>query len=449
LIRDTTEPSRRVEGNRPAAAPNSRAMLAVGGALALLASACDRADAASLYPYWSPHAYRSADEFRSTYGSRSRPALVAPKHRHGSASERAPVPAPVPAPKGPLQIVISIDDQRISVYSGDVLVARSAVSTGVPGHPTPTGVFSVIQKQKWHRSNLYSDAPMPYMQRITWSGVALHAGILPGHPASHGCIRVSEDFAVRMWQLTKLGNRVIIARSDVAPVEISHPQLFGQKPKADISASLAVPIEAAQATPMPASEFIKPVKGIGMAADPAERSDAALPEHRATADGSSQGRPQAAPAKIEPISVFISRKQGKLFVRQGYMPLFESAVTIRDPGRPFGTHVFTAIERKENSGALRWTVVSFPEEAAGKIESIRFEPTSGRHRERDTKRAKLPVPPRASAERASAALERIEIPQDAADRIAELLSPKSSLIISDQALSEETDSDTDFIVLVR
>src|SRR5438105_3961933 len=101
-------------------------MLAVGGALALLASACDRADAASLYPYWSPYAYRSADEFRSTHGSRSRPAVVAPKHHHGSVSEHAPVPAPVPAPKGPLQIVISIDDQRISVYSGDVLVARSA-----------------------------------------------------------------------------------------------------------------------------------------------------------------------------------------------------------------------------------------------------------------------------------------------------------------------------------
>src|SRR5262249_19243522 len=158
------------------------------------------------------------------------------------------------------QIIISIADQRISVYSGDMLVGRSVVSTGVPDHPTPMGVFTVIQKQRWHRSNLYSAAPMPFMQRITWSGVAMHAGVLPGYPASHGCIRLTEDCAVRLWHLTKLGNRVIIARSDVAPVEISHPQLFAQPRKPDASASLGGPAETlktAQATAIPAgSDFI-------------------------------------------------------------------------------------------------------------------------------------------------------------------------------------------------
>src|SRR5262245_9381663 len=94
------------------------------------------------------------------------------------------------APNGPLQIIISIMDQRISVYDNGGLIARSSVSTGIPRHPTPLGVFSVISKQRWHRSNLYSAAPMPYMQRITQSGIALHAGILPGYPASHGCIRL-------------------------------------------------------------------------------------------------------------------------------------------------------------------------------------------------------------------------------------------------------------------
>jgi L,D-transpeptidase catalytic domain len=107
--------------------------------------------------------------------------------------------------KGPLQIIVSIADQRISVYDDGTLIARSSVSTGVQGHPTPVGVFSVTGKELWHQSNIYSAAPMPYMQRITWSGIALHAGVLPGHPASHGCIRLAKDFAVRLWHLTKRG----------------------------------------------------------------------------------------------------------------------------------------------------------------------------------------------------------------------------------------------------
>ena len=135
------------------------------------------------------------------------------------------------APNGPLQIIISIADQRISLYDNGALIARSSVSTGVEGHPTPLGVFSVISKHKWHRSNIYSAAPMPYMQRITWSGIALHAGDLPGYPASHGCIRLTNDFAIRLWHLTKRGTRVIIAHNDVRPVEISNSHLFVMKPK--------------------------------------------------------------------------------------------------------------------------------------------------------------------------------------------------------------------------
>jgi L,D-transpeptidase catalytic domain len=132
--------------------------------------------------------------------------------------------------KGPLQIIISVADQRISVYDDGILIARSSVSTGVQGHPTPVGVFSVIGKELWHRSNIYSAAPMPYMQRITWSGIALHAGVLPGHPASHGCIRLANDFAIRLWHLTKRGTRVIIAANNVDPIQIANPRLFS-KPK--------------------------------------------------------------------------------------------------------------------------------------------------------------------------------------------------------------------------
>ena len=121
------------------------------------------------------------------------PGQYAPyKHKHHHRQTNSET-AREPLPKGPLQIIISIADQRASLFDNGTLIARSSVSTGMEGHPTPLGVFSVISKQRWHRSNIYSAAPMPYMQRITWSGIALHAGVVPGHPASHGCIRLKND----------------------------------------------------------------------------------------------------------------------------------------------------------------------------------------------------------------------------------------------------------------
>ena len=131
--------------------------------------------------------------------------------------------------KGPLLVIISIADQRISLYDNGALVARSSVSTGVKNHPTPLGVFSVISKSRWHRSNIYSGAPMPYMQRITWSGVAMHAGVLPGYPASHGCIRMPTAFAMKMWNWTRMGARVIITPGQITPASFSHPLLVAQK----------------------------------------------------------------------------------------------------------------------------------------------------------------------------------------------------------------------------
>src|SRR5262249_37255175 len=114
------------------------------------------------------------------------------------------------APAGPLLAVVSIARQRIHVYDGTRLVAQSPVSTGMVGYRTPTGVFSILQRSRHHRSNLYSNAPMPYMQRLTWSGVALHAGALPGYPASHGCIRLPHQFAAELWGMTKVGTRVVV-----------------------------------------------------------------------------------------------------------------------------------------------------------------------------------------------------------------------------------------------
>src|SRR5579871_5148708 len=161
-------------------------------------------------------------------GAMATPADAGHRHPTEAGKSEARKPEPPKQPSGPLLLAVSIGSQKVTVYDNGTPVATSSVSTGVPGHPTPTGIFSVIQKQRWHHSNLYSNAPMPYMQRITWSGVALHAGVVPGHPASHGCIRLPAGFAVRLWGMTKIGARVIITRGDGgSPHEIQHPRLAG------------------------------------------------------------------------------------------------------------------------------------------------------------------------------------------------------------------------------
>lgn len=152
-------------------------------------------------------------------------------------------------PVGPIVVAISIDRQTLKLYDQNGLFAESPVSTGMRGHSTPMGVFSVIQKNKYHRSNIYSGAPMPYMQRVTWSGIALHAGALPGYPASHGCIRMPMNFAMRMWGWTRMGVRVIITPGEISPTDFSHPLLATRKPSAKPVAAAAEPEKHAETTP--------------------------------------------------------------------------------------------------------------------------------------------------------------------------------------------------------
>lgn len=341
------------------------------------------------------------------------------KHHHRQTNaESAKNARPEDPPKGPLQIIISITDQRVSLFDNGTLIARSSVSTGTQGHPTPLGVFSVIGKQRWHRSNIYSAAPMPYMQRITWSGIALHAGVVPGHPASHGCIRLKNDFAIQLWHLTKRGTRVIIAHDDVQPVEITNPHLF--KPKA---VSGSPEFQAATV----AGKSISPVSN----AETPETTSLPVPGP-APAGGAAK--------KIVPISVFVSRKLSKLFVRQGFSPLFDVPIKIENPEEPLGTHVFTAMEFQNEGAAIRWTVVSIPEEFP------RMSEGATKEREAPAKQTALSVP---LPDKANSALDRIEIPQDTVERISELLTPASSLIISDNGFSHETGKDTDFIVVTH
>lgn len=157
-------------------------------------------------------------------------------------------------PQGPLIISVSIAQQKLRIYDANGLYAESPVSTGMPGHSTPMGVFSVIQKQKFHRSNIYSGAPMPFMQRITWSGIAMHAGVLPGHPASHGCIRLPMAFAVKMYGWTRMGARVIVTPGEITPESFSHPLLASVKiPPQPVAAQET----KADAAPIPTTEKLE------------------------------------------------------------------------------------------------------------------------------------------------------------------------------------------------
>jgi len=406
----------------------------------------------------------------------------------------------------PIMAIVSLRNQRITVYDAEGWILRAPVSSGQKGRETPAGIFSVIQKVEDHYSNLYDDAYMPHMQRITWSGIALHGGVLPGYPASHGCIRLPFDFAARLFDATAMGMRVIVAPTDVAPVEIAHPVLFQPKPGAGAlaaarsaeaeeaarkaaQAKLAVAIayrEATRATmPVRAAENLKLRAGAQLAA--AETTlgsaisaeaklqaegakaqaavrlaelqmqwDAAKAELQPKLDAATAARDAAAAAEtarataaeaarraareLEPVSVLISRKTQRLHVRQAFEPIFESPVTIADPDRPIGTHVFTATERSSGDANLRWTVVSLDggRPPGGTIEPYgRVRGGSGRDVE--------PVP--TDSDSAKAALDRIVIPQDVLDRIAGI-APRSSLIVTDEELSSETGKGTDFVVLL-
>ncbi|MGC2116224.1 MAG: L,D-transpeptidase family protein, partial [Pseudolabrys sp.] len=144
----------------------------------------------------------------------------------------------------PIMAIVSLRDQQITVYDDKGWIMRASVSSGQKGRETPAGIFSILQKDAEHYSNMYDDAYMPHMQRLTWSGIALHGGALPGYPASHGCIRMPYDFAERLFDATRLGMRLIVAPGNAVPVAIDHPALF--KPKAGAAAAASAAAAAAE-----------------------------------------------------------------------------------------------------------------------------------------------------------------------------------------------------------
>lgn len=309
------------------------------------------------------------------------------------------------AAKGPVTIVVSTDRQHLTVYDGDTAVSDTMVSTGVADHPTPYGVFSVIEKQVFHRSTLYDDAPMPFMQRLTWSGVALHEGHVTGRPASHGCIRLPAAYARDLYRFTKRGVRVVISREDVKPIPLTEfASVFQAPPKRYVMGDAV----EAERTP---GEIEGPNNSVG----------------------NYQVKTTRNLADAMPISVLVNRKAGKLYVRRNFKPLFEVPIEIDQPERPIGAHMFVAQAASE--GATAWSSLTVP----------------GRTREAmlgDAKKAG-DVSTIAVAPNAADALKRIHIAPGVAARLASIAGPGTVFIISDEgARNKESWDGTNFIALV-
>ncbi|RZS45871.1 peptidoglycan transpeptidase precursor (ErfK-YbiS-YhnG family) [Variibacter gotjawalensis] len=392
----------------------------------------------------------------------------------------------------PIMAIVSIKSQQVTLYDADDWIVRAPVSTGTKGRETPAGVFALVEKKEDHRSNMYDDAHMPHMQRITWNGIAMHGGPLPGYAASHGCVRLPFGFAERIFGKTRMGMRVIISPNDAAPVSIAHPMLFSSQADAVAAApsraqtlsreaeDAAKAVDAAKKAVVTTARDAKPVsaalrkfeaakkradvelaaaeKALANAKDDAARAKAEERQQKAAAkaaEASAQLEATQADGKAKldaaaaakeavkaaetkktetakaardaklasvPVSLYVSRATQKLYVRRStqkpepdggerYDYSIEVPIQIRNPEKPIGTHVFTAMARGDNG--LRWSAVTIDE-----------------------------------ADSAKDALDRITIPKDVLDRIAPTALPRSSIIISDEPLSRETNYRTEFVAVL-
>jgi L,D-transpeptidase catalytic domain len=314
-------------------------VLAAAGAVGSVSQA-----EAALY-YWSDS---DAGYYRPESAQRRQ------KPRHHQASKKIQAPEKESAkPQGPLIIAISIEKQTVKIYDDNGFFAEAPVSTGMKGHPTPMGVFSIIQKHKLHHSNIYSGAPMPYMQRITWSGVAMHAGVLPGYPASHGCIRMPMAFAVKMWNWTKMGARVVVTPGEIKPTSFSHPLLVAQK---------VVPQPAApepQADTPPAAKSDK-ASDAGTADRPAS-SEANLELRSTVGHGTGATPEQPAAASL--------RDQTHTADASGDMPANHSPATMSDAAPSGGNTLPPAAAKADNAPAHPADAVSAKVDDASKPEA--------------------------------------------------------------------------------
>lgn len=307
---------------------------------------------------------------------------------------------------GPLQVVISLKSQSLKVYNGSgTQIASSRISSGREGFETPTGVFSILQKNEEHYSNLYDDAPMPYMQRLTWSGVALHAGKLPGYPASHGCIRLPHAFAVKLFEMTRMGGRVIVADGAPVPAAIRHPVLDAVSKPAAKENDDREPGEVIADVAMTGALRLSSSGDEVKVADASGTIGGRLP---ASIRGAAPQR------RTGPVTVLISRREGRILVRRDGDTLYDRPIRIADAGRPIGLHVFTVGGIDAKGQGARWLVTSLMGEVGARL-----------------------------------ALERVEIPADIAAHVGPMLTAGSTLMIADSGVSPETTRGIDYIVHPR
>ncbi len=407
----------------------------------------------------------------------------------------------------PLKIVVSLDKQHMVVYRGTEQLLESRVSTGKRGYSTPKGIYSILEKRRWHRSNIYSGAPMPFMQRLTWSGIALHAsGHVPGYPASHGCIRLPRGFASKLFKTTEVGAHVVVTREQAMPEEIEHANLLQPRPLRLVTldtkkalrqrlafergdrVSIALPARALRErrvaslnrphgrTVMSDAVRAAPPQPDGK---PMSARDGALLmadlEHDLHALESYVSRPD------DPVRVLITRRVGRerirdvqtllkelgydpgpidgymgretgaaikafqeandlqatgafseelrdrlfmeargepaptghLYVRRGFKPVFDAPVGLKDPDAPIGTHFYFVLNFEPTDERARW--IAMTTKTAGDANPV-------------------------------SALDRVSLPQPVRAKVEAMLTPSSSLIVSDEGLGRETGRGTDFVV---
>ncbi|MGH6861838.1 MAG: L,D-transpeptidase [Phyllobacterium sp.] len=274
------------------------------------------------------------------------------------------------APAGPMALVVSLTEQRAYAYRNGLLVGVSTISSGRKGHETPTGVFTILQKDKDHHSSIYNNAAMPFTQRLTWGGIALHAGGLPGYPSSHGCVHLPSGFAAKLYDASPAGMTVVVADEGKSPREVAHPTEF---------------------TPIDSKSGAMDVQP-GLSGQQAYR-----------------WQPQLSPDG--PLSVLLSGSDKSVIVFRNGVEIGRAQIAIRDPDKPLGTHVYviksaatTATDPLE-PGMPRWTAIGVPGHAAES--GIALDP---------------------------AAVHRIMLPDLFARDVYPLLQPGTTLMVTDAAV---------------
>ncbi len=381
----------------------------------------------------------------------------------------------------PLQIVVSKDKQSLVVYDGDTVVATSKVSSGKRGHETPTGIFSILEKRRYHESNIYSNAPMPFMQRLTWSGIALHASnSVPSYPASHGCVRLPNAFAKSLYKMTERGLHVVISDRQIAPQPVSHSILFqpsapepqllsdatlrpamSQIPGGNVEVAMSEPAAADPAAPVARAEDHRaPIRilitrrgvrelnldvqaalnGLGFDAGVPDgalgsRSTAAIRAFELAEGREPKGRvtPELVDALFKKANL-PPPANGQLLVRRDFTPLFEAPVTITEPEIALGAHFYQFQDIDATTGKGNWFALSLDNVIPKSMKA----------------RLGITLDDDALAYNAATrVLDRIQMTAELREQVEDVLAPGSSLTVSDMGLGPETGRGTDFVTITH